>query len=67
MNKTCNSSLGSWNHAGGTISKPDLKLYYRAPESRNCTFEKENIMRRAEQEAAKKIEEIERKARLKVM
>lgn len=30
-------------------------------------LQKENILKRAEEEAAKKIEEIERKARLRVM
>lgn len=40
-------------------SKPDLKLFYRntgETPSKNYALEKENILRRAEQEASKKIE-----------
>ena len=50
-------------------SKSNLKNFYKRPGSENHehTIQKENILKRAEEEAARKIEEIERKARLKVM
>jgi hypothetical protein len=46
------------------------EFYRRRLESpllKDPIYEKENILRRAEEEATKKIEEIERRARLKVM
>jgi hypothetical protein len=50
--------------------KPELNQFYRRraeTPAKDSIFEKENILRRAEEEATKKIEEIERRARLKVM
>lgn len=49
-------------------TKPSPKNYYRPhADYDSMLLQKENILKRAEEEAAKKIEEIERKARLRVM
>lgn len=51
------------------LSKPDLGQFYRkgTENSKIYVSEKENILKKAEEEATRKIEEIERRARLKVM
>ena len=64
---------------GSNLNKTPLNIYQKNTEDkyfsrpmstgfgRNTRMDKENILRRAEEEAARKIEEIERKARMKVM
>ena len=46
----------NWHNS---FSRPDLKLFYKNTGenlTKNGIYEKENILKRAEQEAAKKIE-----------
>ncbi len=51
------------------LNRPDVGQFYRKgnESSKIYTSEKENILKKAEEEATRKIEEIERRARLKVM
>lgn len=52
-----------------SLNRPNVGQFYRKENesSKIYTSDKENILKKAEEEATRKIEEIERRARLKVM
>lgn len=56
-----------YNHANLYCTKNSANLPKRLNSYEFVSFQKENIIRRAEEEALKKIDEIERKARMKVI
>ena len=64
---SASNRVNSHNYDKVMVSNTDNKKKSHIHCFSNSNLQKENIMRRAEEEASKKIQEIERKARMKVI